>query len=190
MAAKTNPITSAFDAEPPDTENVGLGATRMREERGALKEVTAEEHELNTSESTVEHGRHLMGAAVCYVSETAPTLRPNGVDALTKDDVGRMWLKPDMTNTAGGFILYVYLLTDDQPGTVNDVYEWKAVGRMDLRINQDVRDTASPEFVGLHITGSASFDQALSGTITTALTANKIRTTAPTPPAVGDIWMA
>jgi hypothetical protein len=190
MAPKTNPITSAYVAEPPDTENLGLGASRMREDRGALTEVVAEEHNVDPSDPSTEHGRHLLGSAICYVSETAPTLRPNGVDPLTLDDVGRMWLQPDASNTAGGYILYVYLLTDDQPGTEDDVYAWKAVGRIDLRLDQDVRTTASPEFAGLHVTGGATFDTALAGSITTAITANKIRTTAPTTPAVGDIWMA
>lgn len=40
-------------------------------------------------------GEHKQGSAVVYVSDTAPTMRPDGATALDSDDEGRLWFEGD-----------------------------------------------------------------------------------------------
>ena len=93
MATKTVAVDATFVASPVASDTIGTGHTAIKNTRVAYKEVVAEEHYLDPAGTTSAHGRHLEGSAICYVEESAPTKRPNGSDALTADDNGRLWYK-------------------------------------------------------------------------------------------------
>lgn len=181
-------IGADFTSNPPDSEVVGQGASRMREERAELVGVDAREHVLlDGGTAEPEYGRHRQGSAVVYVSETAPTTRPGGA-ALTADDVGRLWVKPDKNNAAAGYELYMYSLVSTSP----NVYDWVCLFRFSSRVNQDLRTTASPVFAAIQA-ASAQFDSlSLTGgyAALAVATANGIRHAAVASPVPGDIWIS
>lgn len=189
MPTKTHPITVPYLSNPPVSENFGLGASRMVEDRNALIEVVAEEHELDPTQPSVEHGRHLPGSAVSYIQETAPTLRPNGLDALTRDDVGRLWVKPNDADPDTGWELYIYAMTVDAVNDEDDEFDWVCIFRFNERVDQDLRTTASPEFASIEAalaTIGALSVTTFSGTVDVA---RRIRTSVVSTPSPGDIWI-
>jgi len=190
---KSVPITAGYTGSPNSARLVGEGYLHQQEDRGALVEVIKEEHYLVPGTSTAEHGRHLAGSAVVFIGATEPTLRPNSSDTLGALDVGRLWL--DTTNLATGFVaLKVYRETatstygwkevfqfkvwNDNPGTFADGDKIDVV-LADI-FDQVVKHDSEVTFAKVT---AAEFVGPLTGI------ANKIRTTAPTTPAAGDIWI-
>ena len=92
---------NTFQISPADGDNPSQGASKIRETRSELalrlkKEMTWE------GTSTVD-GFMRVGSAKAYVQAAAPTLRPDGVTALTSTgDAGRLLLK---TSTGSGLFV-------------------------------------------------------------------------------------
>jgi hypothetical protein len=113
-------VDATFLASPPDDGNLNEGDDTIRATRVADYERRAVEHIGKTSETQATHGIHRKGSAICYYQAAAPTLRPDGVTALTDADQGRLWLDTDTD------ILYVY------KGTVTG---WFAINSFATRIS-------------------------------------------------------
>ena len=200
MAAKTYPIGANYGGNPLSTNLLGKAYEHQQTDRNSIMEVIEEEHHLVPGTDTEEHGRHLSGSAVIYIGTTAPALRPNGSDSLGELDVGRLWLDTSLaTATYPVIVLKVYKEVDATPGT----YAWEEVGvlkawndydpdnhletdkeMLTLRqiLNQALLDTSEVAFKKVTVTDAPGFVGDLDGT------AYKIRTSAPTSPAAGDIW--
>jgi len=88
-------VDATFLASPPDDGNLNEGDDTIRATRVADYERRALEHIGKTSETQATHGIHRKGSAICYYQAAAPTLRPDGVTALTDADQGRLWLDTD-----------------------------------------------------------------------------------------------
>lgn len=69
------------------------GAGEILNLRKAVRLRLDKEH--SASASSGEGGEHKQGSAVAYVSNTAPTLRPDGSTSLDSDDEGRLWYEED-----------------------------------------------------------------------------------------------
>lgn len=185
MAAKTKAIDVGYVGTPGASALIGNAYKTQNDDRQALVEVVAEEHYLVAGVNTAKHGRHLKGAAVAYYENTEPTQQPSSASTgstLSADDAGRLWVDAD---DADGPQVYVWSGTAWLHLQNVEVYKDGAstttVQNLGAIINQWLLRTSEVQFA--KVTAS-EFVGPLSGI------ANKIRTTAPSSPAAGDIWIA
>lgn len=84
---------SAFEATPAGSDDAKYGDDKIRELKEAIRERLAHEHGMDlTGGSAATQGWLNLGSAKVYYGASAPTVRPDGVTALTSDDAGRMWV--------------------------------------------------------------------------------------------------
>lgn len=79
------------ETDPANSALLSDGAKQVRDLRIGLRTRLAYEH--TTLAGTSAGGVHKPGSAVSYVSESAPTLRPDGSTSFTSADLGRIWMK-------------------------------------------------------------------------------------------------
>lgn len=193
MAAKTNQIGTGYTGTPNSARLIGEGYLQQQEDRGAIVEVVKEEHYLVPGSNYTEHGRHLAGSAVIFIGATEPTQRPNASDSLGALDVGRLWL--DTTNLATGFVIlkvfrevatstYAWREVFQFKVWENDTGTWDPSAKIDAVLadlfDQVMNHDSNVTFAKVTAT---EFVGSLTGVAT------KIRTSAPTSPAAGDIWV-
>ncbi len=81
------------------------GATEIVSLRAGIGDRLGKEH-IDPAAGGVG-GEHIAGSAMAYYQATAPTLRPDGVTALSSADYGRVWVDSDdksvYTYTSGGW---------------------------------------------------------------------------------------
>jgi hypothetical protein len=201
MPTKTTPITSSYAATPPDSALVGEGAARMREDREALVEVVAEEHNIVLTDASLEHGRHLPGSAVGYIVATAaalPTLRPNGEDALSRKDIGRLALVgPSALDTVISFIPYLFcdVTASHAAGyvvhdTTDDTYYgWRPIVPIHTVLDQELTTESDVVFAALTVDSIVAASASFSNVLASATQALRIRIGTPSPLVAGDIFI-
>lgn len=82
---------AAFLADPEGTDDPRQGDDSIRTFKSAVDERGGREHYWKSSETDADHGRHKQGSAMVFVSETEPTLGPDGVALSATLDIGRAW---------------------------------------------------------------------------------------------------
>ena len=83
-----------YENNPENSDGPNFGAAEMRSDRRAVRERLEKEHTMNLLSGVVANdGYHKPGSSKDYYQADAPTLRPDGVTALTADDNGRRWVR-------------------------------------------------------------------------------------------------
>ena len=95
-------VDATYLTQPAESESLADGDDAIRNTRKSWQERAEVEHLGKITDTQGNHGTHRAGSAKCYYQAAAPTLRPDGVTALTDDDKGRLWLDTDTD------ILYIY----------------------------------------------------------------------------------
>lgn len=125
--------TTTYEDTPAGNTSPTLGDDHMRDIKAEVRQRVDQEHVfLNTASTGATV--HRSGAAVCYFQDSEPTLRPDGVTALTTGDSGRLWIDSNNNNS-----LKVY---DDVAGDWEDVAIVGAAGDFtvsgDLTVGDDL----------------------------------------------------
>ena len=96
-----------YENNPENSDGPNFGAAEMRSDRKAVRERLEKEHTMDLlSGAPTSDGYHKPGSSKVYYQADAPTLRPDGVTALTADDNGRKWIRSTDKR------LYVYVHPD------------------------------------------------------------------------------
>ena len=129
-----------YENNPENSDGPNFGAAEMRSDRRAVRERLEKEHTMNLLSGVVANdGYHKPGSSKDYYQADAPTLRPDGVTALTADDNGRKWVRSSDKR------LYVYvhpdwvtlstMNTNDNNFTGNNTFTGQVTGAVNIEAN-------------------------------------------------------
>lgn len=83
-----------YENSPAGGNSPSFGDDQFRDLKSAVRERFEKEHTMNLASGTVAgDGQHKSGSAKVYYQASEPTVRPDGVTALTADDNGRRWVR-------------------------------------------------------------------------------------------------
>lgn len=199
--------TSLYESQPAGSESLGSMDDEIRSTRVEVRARVKKEHLFGTSASELtRQGMHKQGSARVFVSSSSPDASSLPDDAADTGLKGRIWIVVDGSNVPTGALYYHNGTTWVKIPTAGSDVLAALVGLATqplTNLNADKLDgnhgsyyqPASSAITSSNI-GSQSVKYASSAgsassatTATTATTALKIRTSRPSSPANGDIWL-
>ena len=146
-----------YENNPENSDGPNFGAAEMRSDRKAVRERLEKEHTMNLLSGVVANdGYHKPGSSKDYYQADAPTLRPDGVTALTADDNGRKWVR----STDKRLYVYVHpdwvtlstINTNDNTFSGNNTFTGQVTGAVNIEANSPLHAGEKVKFKVFQVT--------------------------------------